>query len=92
MYCVGDKVVVREDLQWDHRYKMFSNILTDIVTAEMLSYRGKVVTISRADRKYKIEGDGHWWTDEMFEGYADDIVVNVTDEEFETLFNELMCG
>ena len=62
-YKIGDKVRVREDLAADQWYG------DDIFTHEMISFKGKIVTIKKIrENKYVIEEDhGDWnWTDEMF--------------------------
>lgn len=93
MYSVGDRVVVRNDLKIDGTYRMFGDsIASDVVVTAMMQLRGEVVTISSAGKKYKIQGDPHWWTDEMFEGYADNNTEDISDEEFKSLFDELMYG
>ena len=68
-YKVGDKVRIRRDLRIHTYYGdcMF--------VSEMNDYKGSVVTISKVfPTYYCIEEDiGTWiWTDEMFEGLADD--------------------
>ena len=94
MYSVGDRVVVRNDLKKDYEYRMFGNSnISDIVVDSMMASRGQIVTISSVKSKYKIHGDPHWWTDEMFEGYAEsDNTEDISDEEFKSLFDELMRG
>lgn len=63
-YQVGDKVLVRSDLEEDKTYG------NEIVMSDMLSFRGKIVTIKHIDHSdyYQIEEDpDQWyWTDEMF--------------------------
>ena len=64
-YKIGDKVIVREDLISGERYGK------DVFTSTMVSFKGKVVTISKViGFKYEIEEDDKtWnWTDEMFSG------------------------
>lgn len=64
-YNIGDKVIVREDLISGERYG------NDVFTSTMVSFKGKVVTISKViGFKYEIEEDDKtWnWTDEMFSG------------------------
>lgn len=63
-YKVGDKVRVRKDLVVDRDYGGVDFI------DDMVQFKGKIVTIKRADIKfYCIEGDkGEFaWTDEMLE-------------------------
>ena len=64
-YKIGDKVIVREDLIVGEKYGK------DVFTSAMISFKGKVVTISKViGFKYEIkEDDKTWnWTDEMFSG------------------------
>ena len=64
-YKIGDKVIVREDLISGEQYGK------DVFTSAMVSFKGKVVTISKViGFKYEIEEDDKtWnWTDEMFSG------------------------
>ena len=64
-YKIGDKVIVREDLIAGENYGK------DVFTSAMVSFKGKVVTISKViGFKYEIEEDDKtWnWTDEMFSG------------------------
>ena len=64
-YKVGDKVKVRSDLTLSDRYGGFS------VVDEMI--KKKIVTITFVNNDYyEIEEDIFSWTDEMFEGLADD--------------------
>lgn len=67
-YKIGDKVKIREDLEYGHVY----DVSLYMVTTEMLKYRGKVATIVDADDchySYEIDLDeGHYsWSNEMFE-------------------------
>lgn len=68
-YKIKDKVRVRKDLKIEVEYGDMK------FTEEMLKYKGEEVTISeKYSRYYYINEDGgEWcWTDEMFEGLADD--------------------
>lgn len=67
-YKIGDKVKIREDLEYGHVY----DVSLYMVTTEMLKYRGKVATIVDADDchySYEIDLDeGHYsWSNKMFE-------------------------
>ena len=62
-YKVGDKVRIRRDLNKDLSNDEYS------VEEEMISKAGRVVTI---DSAYRIVEFGWYWTDEMFEGLAED--------------------
>ena len=65
-YQVGDKVLVRSDLEEDKIYG------DGVVMSDMLFFRGKIVTIEHVDHSccYRIKEDpDQWhWTDEMFVG------------------------
>ena len=64
-YKIGDKVLIREDLEIDKEYGK------DFFISEMNFLKGKTVTIINVvDYKYKIKEDsGKWsWTSEMFSG------------------------
>ena len=68
-YKVGDKVKVRSDLKENIRYGR------QIFARDMAVHCGKNVEISKVhDDAYCIkESDREWfWTDEMFEGLAED--------------------
>lgn len=66
-YKVGDKVRVRKDLTLGKRYAMNDSELKDSVVEEMMEFAGKIVTIKRAEEKYRIEGCDYNFTDEMLE-------------------------
>lgn len=64
-YKVGDKVLIREDLEVGKEYG------NDYFINSMLPLKGKTVTICNIDDdEYKIKEDfqKHWWTNEMFSG------------------------
>lgn len=64
-YKIGDKVLVREDLEPYQRYREQSFV------ASMTPFKGKIVTIyDVVDGDYRIKEDNQnwWWTDEMFSG------------------------
>ena len=71
LYRVGDKVVIKTDLDTDKEYYMCNNEEYCYVTEEMLVHAGKIVTITGVDYYgYEIAecNDEHntWlWTDEM---------------------------
>ena len=64
-YQVGDKVLVRSDLE---EGKIYGD---EVVMSDMLFFRGKIVTIEHVDHPccYRIKEDpNQWhWTDEMFD-------------------------
>ena len=74
-YQPGDKVIVRDDLDCIN-YAMYDtdNPRKMSVVDEMLSFRGREVTITEIDDFYYIaEDDGIFhWSDDMFSGRADD--------------------
>lgn len=79
-YQVGDKVIVRDDLDCTS-YAMYDtdNPRTMVVVDEMLSFRGREVTITKiadsydGDFYYIAEDEGDFfWSDDMFSGRADD--------------------
>ena len=65
-YQVGDKVLVRSDLEEGKTYG------DEVVISDMLYFKGKIVTIEHVDHPnhYRIKEDSdQWhWTDEMFSG------------------------
>lgn len=67
-YKVGDKVRVRSDLELGKKYGHM------IFTHNMKTLRGKVVTIEEErGLSYMVEEHNKpWWTDEMFEGLAEE--------------------
>ena len=81
-YKVGDRVRVRRDL----------NVNLDcnpIVVEEMLCKAGDIVTISVVSNdSYRIAGCRYFWTDEMFEGLAED---ELTAEEATKILGEICC-
>ena len=75
-YKVGDKVRVREDLEYGKTYYMENGRCwcPYVVNSEMHKLRGQVVTITEAlPYAYGVTGfDEHWFTDEMFEGLVEE--------------------
>ena len=69
-YKIGDRVKVRSDLELYKTYSMENNPFTNTVTADMLKWQGKVVTIRHVGDQYALEEIGYSWTDDMFEGLA----------------------
>lgn len=65
-YKIGDKVLVRSDLEENKKYG------DKVVISDMLYFKGKIVTIEHVDypNHYRIKEDpDQWhWTDEMFSG------------------------
>ena len=72
-FKVGDKVIVRSDLNGEDMYYSEDKKTWDDCTSEMLALRGKTVTIKEVCKSgaYQICEGGFWrWTDEMFIGLA----------------------
>lgn len=78
LYKVGDKVMVRKDIQEDDYCHMVSCTESPgyegmYVNSDMEAKAGKIVTIEdiiedmNCGYKYRIKGDPWSWTDEMFE-------------------------
>ena len=81
-YKVGDKVRVRRDLETAVMYGVLC------ATYEML--KEKIVTIKSVhDGYYKVVEDDYKWTDEMFEGLAEE---ELTAEEATKILGEICCG
>ena len=67
----GDRVTVRHDLIRYRQYYMSDSITCDSVVDDMMTMRGKIVTISgNTFGKYRINESGYNWTDDMFEEFA----------------------
>lgn len=80
-YKVGDKVRVMRDLETAVMYGVLC------ATYEML--KEKIVTIKSVhDGYYKVVEDDYKWTDEMFEGLAEEL----TAEEAIKILGEICCG
>lgn len=83
-YKVGDKVRVRSDLErYDSTGKIKQYCMEDgkhnTVVDDMLNLAGKIVTIESYDGQYCIEESSWHWTDEMFEGLAEELEFHVYD-------------
>lgn len=80
-YKVGDKVRVRSDLRLGATYSMEDSNNKDTVVTSMFDLRGQIVKIEKITdfEKYKINVDDWNWTDEMFEGLAEEIEFHVYD-------------
>ena len=87
LYKIGDKVMVRKDIQENGYYHMVSCTESPgyhgmYVNYNMAAKAGKIVTIRNiiededCGYKYKIEEDGWSWTDEMFERKRNSILFN----------------
>lgn len=75
-YKVGDKVIVRKDLNDDTMYYLADRSDYWYATDAMVEYAGKVITIKEVKpRWYLAEGfddKDDFWTDEMFEGLTEE--------------------
>ena len=75
-YKVGDKVIIRKDLNVRDTYEMEGGGNADICTNAMIKLGGEVATIVRCNNDhdcYDIDLDKSYsWTDEMFEGFVED--------------------
>lgn len=80
-YKVGDKVRVRSDLKCHKVYYMEDKETGDSFVEGMDELLGKVVTIKEINmfQKYRIEEMEYNWTDEMFEGLAEEPEFHVFD-------------
>lgn len=70
-YKVGDKVKVREDLE----YKQYGGDgAFDVAVGKMQDLKGSIVTITKITQsnKYEIEESDCYWTADMFSGLAED--------------------
>ena len=75
-YKVGDKVVVRSDLDEDTEYYMDDKCDYWYAHPSMMEYAGKVVTILESDATYyyvKETGEDCSWSCEMFSGLTKDV-------------------
>lgn len=98
-YQIGDRVIVREDLVEDMTYRMEDGV-SNSVTHEMCQLRGKVVEISGYVRDQYLVSSGvervdmwnYRWTDGMFSGLACSPPPDISDDEFNSLWGELLCG
>lgn len=65
---IGDRVLVRTDLEERKSYKNVSNSKSDTATEYMLNFCGKVCTISDSYGKYRLKEDEKQmnWTETMF--------------------------
>lgn len=82
-YKVGDKVRVRSDLE---EHKEYGGWYT---SEGMVMMRGEIVTIRGVGSSaYELEENDLMWTDEMFEGLAED---ELTAEEAIKILGEICC-
>lgn len=82
-YKVGDKVKVRSDLEKNKGYGGW------YASESMVKMRGGIVTIRGVGSSaYELEENDLMWTDEMFEGLADE---ELTAEEATKILSEICC-
>ena len=90
-YKVGDKVRVRRDLEEYGQYGKYG------ANRNMAELRGSIVEIKKVEnekQRYEINDNLYYWTDEMFEGLADE---KLTAEEATKILSEIcseneLCG
>ena len=90
-YSVGDRVVVRPDLNLDDYYCMFLPDGTpdeddnNCAVSDMVRLAGEVVTIKRANHgcHYLVDECPWNWTDEMFLGLEEEVIENGSAHEFD---------
>lgn len=98
-YQIGDRVIVREDLTASMYYRMEDGV-SNSATAEMCKLRGEVVQIiDYSSDQYLVssgvESVDMWnyrWTDEMFSGLECPPPPDISNDEFNSLWGELLCG
>lgn len=73
-YRIGDRVRIRYDLMNGPIYRMFDDPnINNTANREMVKHAGQIVTISDINfGQYLLDELRFYWTDEMFEGFADD--------------------
>ena len=84
-YKVGDKVRVRRDLETYKQYGKYG------ANSNMAELRGSIVEIKKVEnekQRYEINDNLYYWTDEMFEGLADE---ELTAEEATKILSEICC-
>jgi len=73
-YKAGDEVVIRKDLKCGVGYKMRGRQCGTYICSRMLEFCGKTAIITHAcDDHYRLQGEGWWWTDDMFAGLASEM-------------------
>lgn len=96
-YSVGDRVIIRHDLDVTRMYKMeYDPSVTNDVADSMMKLAGTVVTIERmSGSQYIVTGSDKRWTDEMFIGLEsaifDDDNGDFDHSEFES-YIAAICG
>lgn len=84
-YKVGDKVRVRKNLEEYGHYGKYS------ANRNMAELHGSIVEIKKVEneeQRYEIDDNLYYWTDEMFEGLAEE---ELTAEEAIKILGEICC-
>lgn len=84
-YKVGDKVRVRRDLEENGQYGKYG------ANRNMAELHGSIVEIKKVEneeQRYEINDNLYYWTDEMFEGLAEE---ELTAEEAIKILGEICC-
>lgn len=84
-YKVGDKVRVRRDLEEYGQYGKYG------ANRNMAELHGSIVEIKKVEneeQRYEINDNLYYWTDEMFEGLAEE---ELTAEEAIKILGEICC-
>ena len=84
-YKVGDKVIIRKDLNVFDTYDMEDTCSGDVCTEGMITLGGEIATIVRCSNTheyYDIDlNKSYCWTDEMFEGFAEDQALETNNQD-----------
>lgn len=93
-YQVGDRVIVRHDLEESKRYYMDDGNSCDVATREMVELAGQTVTISeRSYGKYHIKECRWHWTDDMFEGLeSEQVPLEMDSAAWSSFFSPYQTG
>ena len=87
-YNVGDKVLIKDNLEFGKRYSMASGHISDMYMGEMKEKVGKIVEITGITRgKYKIEGSTFYWVDGMIECKEGEILKKAGQEFYDIADN-----
>ena len=99
-YSVGDRVIVRPDLNLDDDYCMFfwdgtrNEEDSNCAVSDMVRLAGSVVTIERAEygSHYLVEESTWNWTDEMFLGLEAEVLEKESIQEVDPAALMAMIG
>lgn len=84
-YKVGDKVRVRRDLE---EYGQYGKYGTNRNMAELHGSIVEIKKVENEEQRYEINDNLYYWTDEMFEGLAEE---ELTAEEAIKILGEICC-